>query len=133
VLFAVNVPASATPLAFVVTVSAILLFEKVPLAPLAGAVNVTEMPLNGLDEASKIFTERLVAKVVLIAVLWLFPPLTPIEGTPRHWMVTYPPPALVPAVLTWLDPLLMEPPPPPPPLLAAPPPLQTPPPPPPDW
>src|ERR1017187_2586076 len=128
-LFAVNVPASAMPLAFVVTVSAILLFEKVPLAPLAGAVKVTEIPLIGLDEASKIFTERLVAKAVLTAVLWLFPPLTPIEGTPRHWMVTYPPPALVPAVLTWLDPLLMEPPPPPE-MQVPPPPLYPPPPPP---
>ena len=45
---AVKVGAVAIPLAFVFTVAEP---EKVPLAPLAGAVNVTGMPLTGLPDS----------------------------------------------------------------------------------
>ena len=49
VLFAVNVGAVATPLAFVVTVAEPV---NVPLAPDAGAAKVTLAPLTGLLLAS---------------------------------------------------------------------------------
>jgi len=74
---AVNVDAVATPWAFVVTVSVAVPPEKVPLAPLAGAVNVTDAPLNG-DEPFITVTDNDVAKAVPTVALCEFPPLTAI-------------------------------------------------------
>jgi hypothetical protein len=47
-VFAVNVVAVARPLALVVVVVVFVPLANVPLAPLAGAVNVTDTPLTGL-------------------------------------------------------------------------------------
>jgi hypothetical protein len=47
-VLAVRAEAVATPLAFVVTVTEAVPPLKVPLAPLAGAVKVTETPLTAL-------------------------------------------------------------------------------------
>ena len=44
VALAVKTPAVAIPLASVFTVMVLVALEKVPLAPEAGAVKVTEMP-----------------------------------------------------------------------------------------
>jgi len=48
VVFAVNVDDVATPVELVVSVSVAVPLAKVPLAPLLGAVNVTDTPLTGL-------------------------------------------------------------------------------------
>ena len=66
VLFAVNAFEVATPLAFVV---AVLPPVNVPLAPLAGGVNVTTTPLTGLPPLSVTVTTKGAANAVLIAVL----------------------------------------------------------------
>jgi hypothetical protein len=47
-VLAVSAEAVATPLAFVVTATEVVPPLKVPLAPLEGAVKVTETPLTGL-------------------------------------------------------------------------------------
>jgi hypothetical protein len=64
-LFAVKVGAVATPLPLVAI--ALLTFvpvsAKVPLAPLAGAVNVTGTPLIGLPDSDTV-ASRSVAKAV---------------------------------------------------------------------
>jgi hypothetical protein len=67
VLFAVKVAEVATPLAFVVAVFAPP--ANVPLAPLPGAVNVTNTPLTGLFEASVTVATKGAAKAVLIVAL----------------------------------------------------------------
>jgi hypothetical protein len=61
--------AAATPLLLVVTVIVAVLFENVPLAPLLGAVNVTETPLTGLLLASFTVACSAVANAVLIVAL----------------------------------------------------------------
>jgi hypothetical protein len=67
VAFAVNAADVATPLAFVVAVFTPP--ANVPLAPLAGGVNVTMTPLTGLLPASVTVATRGAAKAVLIVVL----------------------------------------------------------------
>src|SRR5216683_2852713 len=67
VAFAVNVAEVATPLAFVVAVFTPP--AKVPLAPLPGAVNVTNTPFTGLFPASFTVACSCVANAVLIAAL----------------------------------------------------------------
>jgi hypothetical protein len=67
VAFAVNVAEVATPLAFVVAVFTPP--ANVPLAPLVGAVNVTNTPLTGLFPASVTVATKGAANAVLIAVL----------------------------------------------------------------
>jgi hypothetical protein len=64
VTFAVNVAEVATPLAFVVAVFTPP--ANVPLAPLAGGVNVTKTPLTGLLPASVTVATRGAANAVLI-------------------------------------------------------------------
>src|SRR5438270_11392572 len=54
------------PLAFVVAIVVLVAFAKVPLAPVAGAVNVTLTPGTGLLLASFTVTESAVPKAVLI-------------------------------------------------------------------
>lgn len=56
--FAVNVDEVATPLEFDASVSVVLPFAKVPLAPDEGAVNVTEAPLTGLFLLSSTVAEN---------------------------------------------------------------------------
>ncbi len=64
-MFAVNTDAVAMPLESVRTVSVLVpLPEKVPLAPLEGAVKVTEAPLTGLLDASRTVACKLVVKAV---------------------------------------------------------------------
>jgi hypothetical protein len=67
VAFAVNVAEVATPLAFVVPVFTPP--ANVPLAPLVGAVNVTNTPLTGLFPASVTVATKGATNAVLIAVL----------------------------------------------------------------
>src|SRR5271170_4456942 len=60
VLFAVNV-AVACPEASVTTEMVLVPFENLPLAPLAGAVNITVNPCNGLlPESATVATSELV-------------------------------------------------------------------------
>jgi hypothetical protein len=65
--FAVKVADVATPLAFVVAVFTPP--ANVPLAPLAGAVNVTKTPLTGLFPASVTVATKGAANAVLIVAL----------------------------------------------------------------
>jgi hypothetical protein len=64
---AVNTADVATPLAFVVAVFTPP--ANVPLAPLAGALNVTTTPLTGLFPASLTVATRGAANAVLIVAL----------------------------------------------------------------
>ena len=66
---AVNVPADATPEPLVVTVMVLLEFEKVPLAPEAGAVKVTEVFGITAFEPSRTVTLSGVAKAALTDAL----------------------------------------------------------------
>jgi hypothetical protein len=68
--------AAATPLLFVVTEIVAVPFEKVPLAPLLGAWNVTDTPLKGLLAPSVTLACSDIAKAVLIAALCGVPPAT---------------------------------------------------------
>ena len=65
-MFAVNAGAVATPLAFVVTV---LDPPNVPLAPVAGAVNVTVAPLTGFPLPSFTVAASTTGNGVLIVTL----------------------------------------------------------------
>jgi hypothetical protein len=66
---AVNIDDIAMPLALVVTVSLFIKVElKVPLAPVAGAVKVTNAPLTGDPPMVTVATSGL-AKVVFTAAL----------------------------------------------------------------
>ncbi len=101
VAFAVNVAEVATPLAFVVAVFTPP--AKVPLAPLPGAVNVTNTPLTGLFPASRTVACSCVANAVLIVALWGVPAVavmlaggpvtvksTPLLATPATVTTTFP-------------------------------------------
>src|SRR5260221_497676 len=59
----------AVPLALVVSVSAVVPFAKVPLAPVEGAENVTATPLTGFWPLSKTVTTRGVVNAVLMGAL----------------------------------------------------------------
>jgi hypothetical protein len=72
---AVNVGAVATPLLLVVAVVVFNPPVNVPLAPLAGAVNVTVTPLTGLLLASFTVAAMAVPKLVLTAALCEAPPV----------------------------------------------------------
>jgi len=50
--FAVKVEERATPLELVMSVSDAVPFANVPLAPVVGAVNVTDTPLTGFESPS---------------------------------------------------------------------------------
>ena len=64
----------ATPLALVVAVAVLVLVPaKVPLAPVAGAVNVTTTPLTGCDLLSSTVATSGAANAVLMAALWGVP------------------------------------------------------------
>ena len=63
-----NVKDVATPLALVVAV--FVPPANVPLAPLAGGVNVTTTPLTGLLPASVTVATKSAANAVLMAALW---------------------------------------------------------------
>ena len=60
--------------------AAVTLFKKVPLAPLAGAANVTVAALIGLLPASLTTTESGVEKLVLMTVLCGEPLVTAIDA-----------------------------------------------------
>jgi hypothetical protein len=71
--FAVNTDEVATPLALVVSVSVFVEFEaKVPLAPEAGAVKITNAPLTGAPPINTVATMG-AAKAVLTAALCELP------------------------------------------------------------
>src|SRR5579871_3991240 len=96
---AVSAGAVAMPLA---SVTAVAVPEplKVPLAPLAGAVNVTAAPLIGLLLASFTVTCKGLAKAVPIVVLWGVPALAVMLGpfttvTAAPFKVTLPEPAFI--------------------------------------
>ncbi len=72
---AVNVDAVARPLLLVVAVAVFNPPVKVPLVPLAGAVNVTVTPLTGLLLASLTVAASAVAKLVLTVALCEAPPV----------------------------------------------------------
>jgi hypothetical protein len=72
---AVNVGAVATPLPFVVAVAVVDPPVNVPLAPLAGAVNVTVTPLSRLLFASLTVAASAVPKLVFTAALCEVPPV----------------------------------------------------------
>jgi hypothetical protein len=72
---AVKIGAVATPLATVFTVTDVTDPGKVPLAPLAGAANVTAAPLTGLFRESLTVAWSCVAKAELMAVLCGVPTL----------------------------------------------------------
>jgi hypothetical protein len=74
---AVNAGAVAIPLAFVVAVAAATPLN-VPLAPLAGAVNVTVAPLTGLPPASITVACSAVPNAVLTVALCGVPALAAI-------------------------------------------------------
>jgi hypothetical protein len=62
---AVNAEEVATPSAFVVSVSVAVAFEaKVPLAPVAGAVKVTDAPLTGAPPSFTVATSGAANAVV---------------------------------------------------------------------
>jgi hypothetical protein len=65
----VNVVEVATPLALVVAIVVFVPFAKVPLAPEAGAVNVTVTPLTGFEPLSSTVATRGAANAVLIVAL----------------------------------------------------------------
>ena len=78
VAFALNVLDVAMPLAFVESVSAFVPeFANVPLAPEDGAENVTDVPdtNTGFPYWSCTVALNGVGNDVLIAVLWLSPPV----------------------------------------------------------
>jgi hypothetical protein len=68
--FAENTLEAALPVASVVSVSVVVPFEeKVPLAPIVGAPNVTATPLIGLELLSSTVATNGAGKAVLISVL----------------------------------------------------------------
>jgi hypothetical protein len=67
--FAVNAGAVATPLASVITV---LLAANVPLAPLEGAMKVTDMPDAGLPDSVTVASSA-TGKAALIGAVWGLP------------------------------------------------------------
>jgi hypothetical protein len=76
--FALNGPESATPTeptpkAVVCTVMVFVPFEKVPLGPLDGAVNVTVAPPTRLGLISMMSNIRPFGKNVFTVVLWELP------------------------------------------------------------
>src|SRR5438309_1717690 len=68
-VFAVNEPAVATPLTFVLTVIVLVAFENAPEAPLAGAVKVTLAFGTTLLNWSYTVAVMVVPKAVLTVVL----------------------------------------------------------------
>src|SRR5581483_10304694 len=73
-MFAVNVGATAMPLFPVVAFADITPPGKVPLAPLPGAVKVTDTPLTGFPPASVTVARRAVVNAVPAVVLCGVPP-----------------------------------------------------------
>jgi hypothetical protein len=76
---AVNVDDVATPLAFVVSVSALVPFPNRPLAPVEGAVKTTKAPLTGEPPIVTVATSGDV-NGVLTAVLCGVPPVAAISS-----------------------------------------------------
>ncbi len=83
---AVKVPAIASPLASVVTPIEFVPFEKVPLAPEAGAVKVNAIPGTGFPALSKTYTPNGEPKAVFKFAPW--------AGSPRMCTVSAAPGAL---------------------------------------
>jgi hypothetical protein len=80
--FAVNTEETATPLASVRTVSvALVVLWNVPLAHVAGAVNVTGAPLTGLEFVSSTVAVKGRENAVLMRVFWPDPAVAVIEAT----------------------------------------------------
>jgi hypothetical protein len=79
----VNVVEVATPLALVVAIVVFVPFAKVPLAPEAGAVNVTVTPLTGIPSGDPLFVTVATsgANAVLTAALCGVPLVAAIDST----------------------------------------------------
>ena len=67
--FAVNDEAAATPFASVAAVVVVVLLANTPLAPLAGALNVTTTPGTGLPLTSVTFAWSTLANAELMVAL----------------------------------------------------------------
>jgi hypothetical protein len=80
VVLAVKVEVVALPFASVTSVSVFVPFANVPLAPEAGAVNVTEAPATGFPYTSTTFATRGSANAESSSVLWGVPLPTEIES-----------------------------------------------------
>src|SRR4029077_20804965 len=98
VVFAVKAVAVATPLALVFTLTVLTPPANVPLAPLAGAVNVTEAPETGLPPLSFTVACRAVANAALTVALCGVPAVAVmVAGTPAapvvkaRWKLVVPP------------------------------------------
>jgi hypothetical protein len=77
--FAVYVDEVATPLALVVSVSVLVPPANKPLAPVAGAVKVTNAPLTGVPPIVTVATSG-AANAVFTAVLWVAPLVAAIDS-----------------------------------------------------
>jgi hypothetical protein len=83
----VNVVEVATPLALVVAIVVFVPFAKVPLAPEAGAVNVTVTPLTGFEPLSSTVATRSAANAVSIVALCGVPLVAMIDaGAPTMFV-----------------------------------------------
>jgi hypothetical protein len=85
----VNAEAVATPFAPVASVSVfVVLVANVPLAPVAGAANVTDAPLIGFESASNTVTATGVVNAVLTVVLCGVVPVTTVivAGAPAKFV-----------------------------------------------
>jgi hypothetical protein len=81
VVFAVNVDEVAMPLAFVVSVSVVVEFElNMPLAPVPGAVNVTDAPVTGFELLSTTFATSGAPNAALISASCRDPLATEIDA-----------------------------------------------------
>lgn len=81
--------AVAIPVELVLTVVVFVLLANLPLAPDAGAVNVTGTFGTGLLPASLTVTTRELAKAVFTGALWLLPPvIVMVAGTWVTWTVS---------------------------------------------
>ena len=102
---AVNTVDVAIPLAFVV---AVLLPAKLPLAPVAGAVNVTVTPCTGLPPLSFTVATSAAANAVLIAALCGVPLVAVIDdAVPVLTLIAFEVPVVVAvtvsvALMVWL-------------------------------
>ena len=86
--FAVKADEVAAPDESVVVVKVMAPRANVPLAPLAGAVNVTDTPPTGLPPESLTVATSGAANGVLIGALWPSPPVAVIDAGGPTTLVT---------------------------------------------
>src|SRR5580704_17932946 len=100
-MLAVKAGAVATPVASVFPVT-VAVPANVPLAPLAGAVNVTGAPLTGLLPTSFTIACNAPGNALPMAIVWGVPPLVAMlvgvalaELSAAPFRVTFPPPEFI--------------------------------------